>query len=340
MALSNGPNLGVLVDGAQGEAHYTELMLRWRALDALIQPRALSNQLDDPPADPDDGDVYIVAESAVNDWAGEDGHIARWSEKEEAWEFYTPKDGWWVFVIDQGAPYYYLSGSWIRFEGGGGEGGITPLVLSVTATAFAADATDHQVDMPATVNAGDRLLVQFVNDGDATVTTPGGGATWQLIDSTASGTQARSSWYYIDAAGTEGGTTVNFITSAAENAIAHVVRLQAGTFDAATPPEIARATGTSASPTPPSLEPSWGYARNLWIASYGADDDDAASTYGLPAGNTYTPSAATTTSCSGALSYLQFPIAVLKPGAFIIAASEEWIASTLAVRPALDTGTA
>ena len=58
--------------------------------------------------------------------------------------------------------------------------------------------------MPATVDAGDLLLMHFVNDGNATVTTPAG---WTLLNSTLNGTQVRSGWYYKLAAGTEGGTT-------------------------------------------------------------------------------------------------------------------------------------
>ena len=47
-----------------------------------------------------------------------------------------------------------------------------PVVASVTETAFDSDTTDHYVDMPAAVDAGDLLIVLFTNDGDATVTIP------------------------------------------------------------------------------------------------------------------------------------------------------------------------
>ena len=38
MALANGPNLGLLVNGSEGEGHYSELMRQWRGLDALVMP--------------------------------------------------------------------------------------------------------------------------------------------------------------------------------------------------------------------------------------------------------------------------------------------------------------
>jgi len=88
-----------------------------------------------------------------------------------------------------------------------------PVVASVTETAFDTATTAHYVNMPATVTADDLLIVLFTNDGNAAVTTPTG---WNLLASDANGTQVRLSVYYKIAAGTEGGTTVNFVTSVVE----------------------------------------------------------------------------------------------------------------------------
>ena len=49
-----------------------------------------------------------------------------------------------------------------------------PVVASVTETAFGTNTIDHYVNMPATVDAGDLLIVLFTNDGGDTVTTPAG----------------------------------------------------------------------------------------------------------------------------------------------------------------------
>lgn len=115
MALTNGPNLGVLVDGEQGEAHYSALMARWRALDALIQPNALSATTAAQPGSPDDGDTYLVPTGATGaDWAGQDGAIARYSTVAEAWEFFTPREGWAIYVQDGDALWIYSGTEWIE----------------------------------------------------------------------------------------------------------------------------------------------------------------------------------------------------------------------------------
>lgn len=206
-----------------------------------------------------------------------------------------------------------------------------PIRLSVTPTAFGADTTAHLVAMPAVVEPGDLLLMHFVNDGNATVATPAG---WTLLNTTLSGTQVRSSWYWKLAAGTEDGTTVDLVTSAAEHAAAQVHRFQAGTFDAAVAPAIAVATGTSVSPNPPNLAPSWGEADTYWIAAYGADDDDATTGWPWTEGQTYTPSGTGTTTCSAASCVLALRVASIDPATFTMAASEEWVAATIAIKPA------
>jgi hypothetical protein len=115
MALSNGPNLGVLVDGEPGEAHYDEIVHQWRAFDLLIQCNVLSIEVE-PPDSPDDGDAYIVGADATDDWDGHDGEIARWSDALDtpAWEFFTPKAGWQAFVVDESAMYRHDGADWFR----------------------------------------------------------------------------------------------------------------------------------------------------------------------------------------------------------------------------------
>lgn len=205
-----------------------------------------------------------------------------------------------------------------------------PVRLSVTQSAFAADTTAHLVTAPAVV-AGDMLLLQFTNDGNATVATPAG---WTLLNSTLSSGQVRSSWFYRVAAGAEGSTTVDLVTSTAEQAAAQVHRIKAGTFAAGVAPVVAVATGGNATPTPPALTAPWGIADTLWIAAYGADDDDATTAWPLGGGQTYTPSGTGTTSASVASCIVPLKVATLAPGAFTIESGEEWVAATVAIRPA------
>jgi len=209
-----------------------------------------------------------------------------------------------------------------------------PAVASVTETAFDTATTAHHVNMPATVNADDLLIVLFTNDGNATVTTPTG---WNLLASDANGTQARLSAYYKIAAGTEGGTTVNFVTSGSEEAAAQVYRIT--DWHGTTPPEISTAaTGTSTRPNPASLNPAgWDVADTLWLAVAGQDRGDQLGTTAYPASYTAgisTLSSEGTRSCRTLSARRVLAAASEDPGAFTIPVSEEWVAFTIAVRPA------
>lgn len=113
MALTNGPNLGLLVNGALGEAHYNELMTRWRGLDLVVQCAILDRDLATPPGSPADGTAYIVAGSPTGAWGGHATHLARWSSVLAGWEFLLPKSGWRSYVIDE-ATYVAFNGSaWV-----------------------------------------------------------------------------------------------------------------------------------------------------------------------------------------------------------------------------------
>ena len=209
-----------------------------------------------------------------------------------------------------------------------------PVVASVTETAFGTATIDHYVNMPVTVNAGDLLIVLFTNDGSATVTTPAG---WSLLASDDNEPHVRLSVYYKIAAGTEGGTTVNFITSGVEQAAAQVYRIT--DWHGTTPPEISTAaTGTSTRPNPASLDPAgWDVADTLWLAVAGQDRGDQSGTTAYPASYTdgiSTLSSEGTASCRTLSARRVLAAASEDPGAFTIPVSEEWVAFTIAVRPA------
>lgn len=113
MALTDGPKLGVIVDGAQGELHYAQLMKRWRVLDSLIQANVISAAISAPPVDPDDGDTYIVATGATGDWSGHANKLARWSAKNSAWEIIGPKAGWFVWDNNSDQFLFHNGSSWL-----------------------------------------------------------------------------------------------------------------------------------------------------------------------------------------------------------------------------------
>jgi hypothetical protein len=85
-------------------------------LDALVQPSIEDKDLTAPPGSPTNGACYIVAAGATGDWAGEAGHIAQYQAT--AWVFYTPAEGWKVYVRDENTTYYYNGSAWAEDTGG------------------------------------------------------------------------------------------------------------------------------------------------------------------------------------------------------------------------------
>lgn len=123
MALKNGPNLGALVNGAAGEAHYAELMRQWRAIDALVQPSVISRVAAVPTTGMVDGDRYLLTSGAnIN-------KIARYSTDltPAGWEYYTPKSGWSVWVTAEQVNYRFKGDplAWAEESSGGGGGGMS-----------------------------------------------------------------------------------------------------------------------------------------------------------------------------------------------------------------------
>ena len=125
MALTNGPNLGLLVNGNAGEGHYSELMKQWRGLDALVMPNAKGYLTNTPPGSPSDGDLYIIGAAPTGAWAGQGGKVTRWSSVANAWEFYAPKNGWMIQANSARETYRYTGGAWeIYYQ----DGALTPVV--------------------------------------------------------------------------------------------------------------------------------------------------------------------------------------------------------------------
>lgn len=214
----------------------------------------------------------------------------------------------------------------------------TPYPAEVTVTSFASDATAHAVSMPTACEAGDLLICFFTNDGNATVTTPTG---WtNLHTTTDSGNAVRLGTYAKKADGTEGGTTVDFVTSATERAAAQVYRFQKGTWYgdssnnfAASVAIGAAANGSSTSPDPPALAPLWKRLPTLYIAVEANDDGTvSASLYPL---NYYdhvpTVSDANAAGVSLSTSMRTAVTNNENPAAYTIT-TQEWVTQTVAIR--------
>lgn len=198
-------------------------------------------------------------------------------------------------------------------------------------TQLSVNGTSHVCSLPATVNAGDLLVLHIGLDGTTvTVTGPAG---WTLKWTT----QGMGCWVK-KADGTEGGGTATVTSSASEAGAAQCIRVTGWFGDLSGVEAGTTATGSSANPDCPSLTPSWGAADTLWMALVGARDDDATvSSYPASySGGTDTVSGigVANEGAEVGYAYRQNNTATENPGTFTLSESESWIANTLAIRPA------
>lgn len=209
-------------------------------------------------------------------------------------------------------------------------------VESVTETSMAAD-TSHLVDMPATVNSGDLLIILIAaRFNSAEFDTPSG---WTLLNSLHNNV-VEFAIYAKDAAGTEGGGTVDVTSTSSVAAAAQTYRISGWGGTLATDVDISGtlATGASTAPNPASVTAGWGsHAQNLFIACGGAGDDDE--TWNAAPTN-YTNLISTTSgggiNASGSVGSARRTLEADTddPGTFTISASESWVAGTIVVKPA------
>lgn len=95
------PNLDLpYLASNQAQKHVT-LNESLRRLDILVQAAVKSKDLATPPAEPEDGDLYILPASTTGDWAGHaESTLAAFQDG--GWMFVTPKPCWRCHVVDTG----------------------------------------------------------------------------------------------------------------------------------------------------------------------------------------------------------------------------------------------
>ncbi|KAA2300238.1 DUF2793 domain-containing protein [Pseudomonas aeruginosa] len=122
MSLTMGPNTGLLINGAPGEGHYSELirMLRWD--DFLRQPVVKGRVATLPTTGQAEGDTYIFTGSGASQ-----NRLARWwvvGATAGTWEYLTPKLGWRVQIANEATPagqvktYEFGDSGWTELVGG------------------------------------------------------------------------------------------------------------------------------------------------------------------------------------------------------------------------------
>jgi hypothetical protein len=205
-----------------------------------------------------------------------------------------------------------------------------PSIVDVTTGSDSIAGSSHPVVMPATVNAGDRLMILIANTTGATF--PAG---WtEFLDVSVGGAIAAA---YRDADGTEGGTTVT-VSNGGSPTRAAWATVRITNYDTSKAPEAGSASGSDANPDPPSFSPSWGSASDLWFAVVGTAGNPPETISVYPAGydlsQTYV--AATGAAGRGILGFAARKIeaASQDPGTFTLSGSLAWKSATIAVKGA------
>jgi hypothetical protein len=113
MPASQAQNIGLNYGWSLGESGWNQQMdENLVAIDALLLISVLSATTTAPPGSPAAGDRYIVPASATGAWSGQDGKIAQWDAGASAWNFYTPKQGWYCRAGDSQQLWVYDSSAW------------------------------------------------------------------------------------------------------------------------------------------------------------------------------------------------------------------------------------
>lgn len=98
----------ILPSQAQKHVTHNESL---QLLDAIVQLGVLDRDLTTPPAEPAEGDRYIVAAPASEAWEGKEGEIAAFQDG--AWSFLVPRMGWRAWVGDEQAILVWDGSGWI-----------------------------------------------------------------------------------------------------------------------------------------------------------------------------------------------------------------------------------
>lgn len=98
-----------LIVGSQAQKHVTHNEAL-EALDALLALSILDRDLAAPPSTPAEGDAYLVAATATDDWTGREGEIAAY--RGGAWAFYGPVAGTIAFVTDEATHIAFDGSTW------------------------------------------------------------------------------------------------------------------------------------------------------------------------------------------------------------------------------------
>ena len=210
-----------------------------------------------------------------------------------------------------------------------------PQVASITETSFSSAATSHAANYPATVNAGELLLIFASFNGAVTVSATGYTEMW---DAQASSFVTGAA-YKKAAAGSEGGGTIDVVTSVAATGAVKIYRITNFVDRPDASDADAAAVGTFNSGTQQAsttVTAGWGTEDNLFITVAATGDDDAAvSTYPTNYGNGVNTLSEGGVDTSAAVGSARRELAASSDNAgdFTLDSTEAWVLCAVVVRP-------
>jgi len=155
--MSDSANLVLpYLSAAQAQKHVTHNDAL-EILDAVVQLSVKDRDLTAPPGGESEGDRYIPAATATGAWAGQEGNIAHYVGG--AWEFYTPREGWRVWVDDEDVTLLHDGANWVADGGNFADGS-----AAAPSIAFASDPDTGLYRVSANllgIAAGGALIARF-----------------------------------------------------------------------------------------------------------------------------------------------------------------------------------
>jgi hypothetical protein len=101
----------ILPGQAQKELFHNEALAR---IDLALHPAVEGPPASAPPADPDEGECWIVGPAASGDWSAREGMLAMWTEG--GWRFVAPAAGTSAWNKPAGLPLLFDGADWREGE--------------------------------------------------------------------------------------------------------------------------------------------------------------------------------------------------------------------------------
>ncbi len=215
---------------------------------------------------------------------------------------------------------------WMPGAAGAGGGGAAEFpVVEATNSGELEPSTSQSVTLPSGIQAGDLLIIVFVS-GSGTISASGWSTLFNEPDSSSS---IRLVVFYKTAAGSDTAT----ISNSSGRVAAYTTYRISGHQGV---PEAQTTTGTSTTPDPPSLSPSWGLAKTLWIAAAGRLSSGVASGYpdNYTGGMSEVGAQPPIVFLGVSSAHRENEVASEDPGSFTFEFSAPWVAATIGIRPA------